>query len=508
MTIIRQLTIATLVLCSACCANASITGVVFEDANANGIKDEGEKGIAGVMVSDQKTVVLSDKEGYYQLPDADNVIIFVTTPADYMVSLDKDTAVPQFYKRIHLKDNGLFKANKAKTNGNDFALIKRDNTSDTFKVCLHSDPQTASEKHIDYYRADVIDEMAGKDYDFMVTLGDISNEALDLFPKIARAQALAGIPNYGVIGNNDCDYDATTREQSSASYQKTYGPDYYSFDRGKAHFVALNTVFFNNDKSGYREGIDEGQLAWLKADLANVPKDKILVLMMHVPFIPFTAGDEFVNKQKLFDLLEDREGPILAWGGHWHLNTSRHITEKDGWKGKADFNMVIVPTVCGSWWSGSYDYRGVPVTDQVDGTPNGYMEWAFDGNKYTCKFKPSALSDDMQARIYTPEMRVSELGTTMVLANFFMAPEDGKVEMALDKEEWVPMEKAENVIDPYIISLYHEPYSNGPGWRMPLPCPHMWKAEIPEKLKGLHQVRVRATMPDGRKCIQARSFKK
>src|SRR5574344_937226 len=83
--------------------NAGITGTVFDDANKNGVQDAGEKGISGIIDSDQTVIVKTDKDGKYELPDADNVTIYVTTPAEYMVALDSKKAVPKLYHNIKIK---------------------------------------------------------------------------------------------------------------------------------------------------------------------------------------------------------------------------------------------------------------------------------------------------------------------------------------------------------------------------------------------------------------------
>jgi len=49
-------------------------GVVYEDRNANGQRDQGEPGVAEVPVSNQLEVVLTDAEGGYALPITDDTI--------------------------------------------------------------------------------------------------------------------------------------------------------------------------------------------------------------------------------------------------------------------------------------------------------------------------------------------------------------------------------------------------------------------------------------------------
>ena len=49
-------------------AQTSVSGYVFEDLNKNQKKENREKGIEGVAVSNGVQVVLTDKNGRYSLP--------------------------------------------------------------------------------------------------------------------------------------------------------------------------------------------------------------------------------------------------------------------------------------------------------------------------------------------------------------------------------------------------------------------------------------------------------
>ena len=68
----------------------TVTGVVFEDLSRDGIRQDDEPGIAGVMVSNSREVVLTDADGRYALPVFDNMTVFVTEPAEYDVPLNPD----------------------------------------------------------------------------------------------------------------------------------------------------------------------------------------------------------------------------------------------------------------------------------------------------------------------------------------------------------------------------------------------------------------------------------
>src|SRR6478609_2195060 len=58
------------------------SGVVFNDANANGVRDRGERGIAGVAVSNQDAVVTTDATGAFRISRGGG-IVFVSVPDGY-----------------------------------------------------------------------------------------------------------------------------------------------------------------------------------------------------------------------------------------------------------------------------------------------------------------------------------------------------------------------------------------------------------------------------------------
>ena len=64
----------------------NITGVVFHDSNKNGIRDQGEKGLRGMLVSNGDTIVVTDKKGQYLLPAIEGGSIMPILPADYTMT--------------------------------------------------------------------------------------------------------------------------------------------------------------------------------------------------------------------------------------------------------------------------------------------------------------------------------------------------------------------------------------------------------------------------------------
>ena len=71
-------------------------GVVYHDANENGVLDDGEKGISGVAVSNGSDLVQTNAQGEYALPVSDDAIIFIIKPADWMTPVN-EVNLPRFY---------------------------------------------------------------------------------------------------------------------------------------------------------------------------------------------------------------------------------------------------------------------------------------------------------------------------------------------------------------------------------------------------------------------------
>ena len=71
------------------------SGWVFDDANRNGRRDNGEVGIEGVKVSNGRDIAVTDEEGSYSLPALQDMSVFVIQPAGWRVPTD-ERFIPQF----------------------------------------------------------------------------------------------------------------------------------------------------------------------------------------------------------------------------------------------------------------------------------------------------------------------------------------------------------------------------------------------------------------------------
>lgn len=497
-----------LLCCGLSTASAQLaTGIVFTDQNSNGLYDAGEPGIADVRVSNGREVTSTDAAGRYQLPVDDDTILFVIKPSGYRTVLDENN-VSRFYY-IH-KPNGSPPLNFPGVEPTgplpesvNFPLYPTAEPQQ-FDVVFFGDPQPRNQQEIDFIAHDVVEELRGVDAAFGVTLGDILFDDLNLFESFNRTLGHIGVPWYNVIGNHDINYAADVDELSDETFERVYGPPYYSFDYGSVHFIVVDDVHWmrDGDRKLYRSGLSEKQLDFIENDLQHVPQDQLVVAMMHIPLVRSTPWIE-PRRERLLRILEQREHSV-SLAGHTHHHEHVMMSEADGWQGKRPHHHIINVTVCGSWWSGKPDETGIPHTMCKDGTPNGYTVMHFDGSNYLLDYKAARRDASEQIRITAPEVfTLTDAAATEFRANAFNAMPQATVEFRIGSGEWLPMTKTENETDPVFQALFEEEERLGDAlpWRKlasPMVCPHLWKADLSSvTTPGSHLIHVRATNPNG-----------
>lgn len=481
------------------------TGYVFHDANHNQKRDTGEKVLPGIRVSNGREIVSTNENGQYQLPVSDDTILFVIKPQGWRTPLSKNLT-PEFYYIHKPKGSPKSKYAGVKPTGPlpasvDFPLYPQKEPKQ-FRAIFFGDPQPRNQKEIDYIAHDVLEELVGTDASFGVTLGDILFDDLSLFESQARGIALLGIPWYNVIGNHDINYDAPNDKLSDETFERAFGPAYYSFDYGQVHFLVLDDIEWivseKGKKGKYQGGLGKEQMEFIKNDLKQIPEDQLVVLMMHIPLV------DVKDRQELYRLIEKRPF-CMSISGHTHHHEHRFITKADGWRGPKPHHHVINVTVSGSWWSGAPDERGIPHTMMADGAPNGYSIISFDGKDYNVDFRAAGRPDDYQMNILAPEeVATDQLANTDIYVNVFNGSEKSKVEMLIGNSgTWIPMQHKVG-IDPSFKKLSEAEKSiKDKKWR-DLPKPkkstHLWHAKLPKGVKpGTHLLRVRTVEMDGDK---------
>lgn len=211
---------------------------------------------------------------------------------------------------------------------------------------------------------------------------------LTLYPEYERGVARMGIPFFQVAGNHDLDFSSRTTEGAIRTFEGHFGPGHFSFDRGAAHYVVLNNVFWHG--AGYLGYLTETQLRWLANDLAFVEAGRPVIVALHIPVLGGrhgrigqrnpAVGISTTNRQELYRLLKPYQAHILT--GHTHEN--EHVFHEGT-------HEHVQAAVCGAWWSG-------PIC--ADGTPNGYSVYEIRGEEVTWRYKCTGYDFDHQMRVY------------------------------------------------------------------------------------------------------------
>ncbi|AEI49194.1 calcineurin-like phosphoesterase C-terminal domain-containing protein [Runella slithyformis] len=499
------------------CAQTTAVGTVYHDLNKNGRKEAGEPGIAHVGVSNGKEVVKTDKNGKWTLPVGDDTGFFVIKPAEYAVPLTNDQLPKHYY--LH-KPNGSPSTKSegvaptgALPNSIDFPLWKQ-KTENRFSVLLFSDSQTRGLAEVNHVTHDVVEECIGTRARFGISLGDIVADDPNLFAEVNGSIGQIGVPWYNVFGNHDFNRGATNDQFSDETFERFYGPSTYAFEEGQVAFIALKNVYFSPDGK-YKGHFTETQLAFVKNYLAQVPNDKLVVLLMHIPIVICD------NRTELFQLIENRPHTFSA-SGHTHTMINLWVDEKYGWKNAVPHHHFVNATISGSWWCGLKDETGIPHATMNDGAPNGYSILTFDGNQYSVRFKAARRPDDYQMNIYWPdELTKAALDTTHLRVNVFAGSSRSKVEFQVaGQTTWTPLQLTPQR-DPSIMTMHRQsPYLeatvNGTkldevfGWSMDKPgiSTHIWQGNLRADLvTGTYRIIVRTTDAFGQMFTAHRIFR-
>lgn len=406
------------------------------------------KGIANVVVSDGYNLVLTDKNGNYSFEAHYNAeFVFVSTPAGH--EFDAVNGIANFYKSIE-------KSNKQQKI--DFALSKLKSDDNKHAFIIWGDTQIQSKQD-----AELLKTVSAPDTKALaaslntvpvhaIAVGDLVFDKFDLFDDYKQAVATIGIPFFQLIGNHDMDYTARTDDGSQATFKKHFGPTYFSFNRGKIHYVVLDDVFFIGSGHRYIGYLTENQLAWLEKDLQHVPKGSTVVVSLHIPTdngqkeMKKAKEEELSgvvsNREALYTLLKPFKAHIMS--GHTHFN--------ENWE-KGNIMEHNHGTVCGAWWTG-------PICG--DGTPSGYGVYEVEGNEIKWYYKSVGFTKEHQLTIHKKGAIATR--PNAVVANVWNYDDKWTVEWLEDGIVKGKMERITD-FDPQADALYKGPT---------IPVKHKW----------------------------------
>lgn len=557
--------------------DSTLTGKVFVDTNRNGLSDDDEDGLPGVMVTNGRDVVRTDAQGRYRLPAFDNMTVSVTQPAGHQVPLDEHN-VPQFHYN-HLPEGspelryGGIEPTGPLPSAINFPLVESEETAaDTQSCVIAGDLQTYDEQEIEYARAGAIEDLSERhDHVGCGTLfvGDVVGDDLSLYPRIKELVSETNGPARFLPGNHDLDFDAPSAEHSFDTFRAQLAPAYYSFDVGDVHVVALNTVDHPctaaedspegieehcADPTGspaYNGRIDDDQLTWLRNDLDNVDRDKLVVVAGHIGLLNYADEGSPVHQvdqvRQVHELLRGRAAVMLA--GHSHtIENLKPGDDVEGWRDLfgvegLPFPHITVGAISGDWYSGEVGEDGYPAAIGRDGGRPGVVTLDIEGNEFRERYTVTGEPDGVQTQLgvnsptyrrwfeerrewnddpvgEAPELdeplvvdRADLIEGSWLTTNFFFGSTGSTVEVGIDgdpTEEAVRTQRmaGEGVnvgveySDPYAVSqqLVH-------GGSLADRTMHLWRFDLPADLDaGEHIAEVTATDSYGREYTDVLEF--
>jgi 3',5'-cyclic AMP phosphodiesterase CpdA len=214
--------------------------------------------------------------------------------------------------------------------------------------------------------------------DFIINGGDSIMDSLeadrartqlqwDLYHAILKKEN--GLPIYHCIGNHDVWgwFIKNDKPEADKLYGKQWVVEtlqlpkrYYSFSKGKWHFIVLDSTQLN-PVGGYIAYIDPEQMDWLKQELQQ-SKDKYVCCISHIPILSICAGLFFNKTESNGDLKIQRNlmhtdflalkslfiqypNIKVCLSGHIHLQDELDYL---------NIRYYCNGAVSGNWWNGSF----------------------------------------------------------------------------------------------------------------------------------------------------------
>ena len=390
-------------------------------------------GAKDVSVTDGYSVVRTDATGNYTLkPDRQAVFVYITRPAGYDVQ-------GTWYKPLSGRVDFDLKA--AVGNEDEYIFV---HVTDT-----HVSQSLRSLKGLSRFVREV-NELEPKPR-FVVNSGDLLNlhKALVSSPESGRAdfRNYVGImnhlimPHYSVAGDHtDSSYrmDQFPRGDhrcGKALYWEFLGPNFFSFEYGRIHFVSVDfgyhlgqkQIQVNGKKLEYPTNqVQPMHVQWLNQDMARRTEGS---------FVVTTSEADLGKHCPDFDQMAREHDIRLQLTGDIHVvsHKKRSVPYRSG------------GALAGCWWN--------PKAEQLcpDLSAQGYLVYHVKGEKLDHFYKGLG----QRVAIVSHRAGAPLQGEVKVQAHLVQPDRDESLEFSLDGNEWTPMQE---IGRPFYRALYESTF--------------------------------------------------
>jgi hypothetical protein len=471
-------------------------GTVFEDQSGDGRRSPGDRGLAGIMVSNGTDIVTTDEDGRWSLRVRNGDSLFVITPPQWTSATRHRAAFSYLYQpdgtpvALQLRSPALNPTGELPASI-DFPLMRQPQPR-CFEALLFADTQAADAKELSYVREVLLSATAQTDAAFAINHGDVMADDLTLFPEYLRILRETGMAWHHCPGNHDMNLDAIDPRYAFEAWKRFIGPTNYAFQYAGATFILLNNVDYFGCRAAtaggraYRGRIGNNQLQFVANVLRNVSPEALVVVSMHIPLASFddpdSASDSTVDRGALLELLSSRPHTV-SFSGHSHTTEHHYFGSREGFCQNVPHHHHVLTAACGSWWSGPLDASGVPIADSRDGTPKGFHVLSVDGNRYTTRFVPFGAVTDPEVRILVHDVDASARPTLFV--DVFDGGPLTRVTCEIDgkPDTIVELERA-SIADPYVVDAFSRYRTMCKPWVAAASSSHMWKVPLSQDFQS------------------------
>ncbi len=259
-----------------------IKGIVYQDNNRNNSPDVSEPRLEGVVVSNGKDFVVTDKNGEFVMDELKgDHIIYASLPDGFWYQ-------DRFYREVSVPEEGSVSA--------EWGLVPQKQKTPFYFAQfadLHLKESNTEFARLFVKRMNSLEPTPA----FVVGAGDLVYDVLkvtnpetieQLYRRYVDFMSPLRVPLFNVPGNHEHAGWAKKELPEShplyglGAYRKFLGPPWYSFNYAGHHIAMIDAHIHDpEDSLGYKDRVSEEVTEWLKNDLSYISREKPIILFLH-----------------------------------------------------------------------------------------------------------------------------------------------------------------------------------------------------------------------------------